>query len=77
MEWTDVSFDARLWLDTLGSFSPTVRAEARELKGRLPAEYGEDGTAYFNADDLRKIAESFNEAADWLDKRAAAAAPDA
>lgn len=72
MKWSDVSYDARAWLDTLGSFSPTVHAPNRELKGYLHDLEGGDGRTYFSAADLRRIAEACTEAADWLDKRAAA-----
>ena len=74
MEWTDVSEDARDWLEMLGHFSPTVHAQNRELKGCLHHEDGEDGRTYLDAGDLRNIAAACNEAADWLDKRAAAGA---
>jgi hypothetical protein len=72
MEWSDVSYDARVWLDALGSFGPTVHADRRELKGLVHCEEGEDGRTYLDADELRKIAAAFTEAADWLDNRAAA-----
>ena len=70
MEWSEVSYDARMWLDQLGSFGPTVHAGRRELKGCLPCADGDDGRTYLDSDELRKIAAAFTEAADWLDKRA-------
>ena len=73
MEWTDVSKDARDWLEMLGNFGPTVRASQRELKGCVNSDHGEDGRVYLNSDDLRKISAALVEAADWLDKRAAVA----
>lgn len=69
MEWTEVSAEARHWLEMLGHFGPTVRAENRELKGYL----GDEGRTYFDSSDLRNIAAAMIEAANWLDKRADAA----
>ena len=71
MDWNDVSVDARDWLKTLGSFSPTVHVAQRELKGYLHSDDGDDGRTYLDSGDLRKIAAACIEAAGWLDKRAA------
>lgn len=70
MEWTDVSEDARDWLEMLGSFGPTANAGNRELKGRVHSDHGEDGRVLLDSGDLRNIAAAMTEAADWLDKRA-------
>lgn len=75
MQWTDVSEDAREWLEMLGNFGPTVHANRRELKGCVHSDHGEDGRVYLDSSDLRNISAALIEAADWLDKRAAAAAP--
>jgi hypothetical protein len=76
MKWPDISEDARSWLKMLGDFGPTAHAKNRELKGYIAADEGEDGRTYLNSRDLREIAASCIEAADWLDKRADAAVPD-
>lgn len=75
MEWTDVSEKARDWMKEIGEFGPTVHAANREVKGRVADENNEFCKAYYTSDELRSLAAACTEVADWLDKRAAAAAP--
>ena len=72
MNWEDVSKTARDTMDELGDFGPTVHADARQVKGYT---LDCDGSAkcYWSSADLRRIAASCIEVADWLDKRAEAA----
>ena len=53
----------------LGNFSPTVRKDDRLVKGYMLDEDG-SGKVYLSSGDLREIAKSCVEVADWLDKRA-------
>lgn len=69
MEWDLLSIKAKSWMMFLGDFGPTVNAKEKTLKGYMHDEDG-GGEAYMTATDLRELAASCNEVADWLDKRA-------
>lgn len=71
MKWEDVSEAAREVMEEMGSFSPTVNASHKMVKGYMHDEEGV-GKCYFDSADLRRIAAGCTEVADWLDKRAAA-----
>lgn len=65
MEWEDLSEYTRVTMEELGDFGPTVNVKNCEIKG-----YMQDGKVYWNSVDLRAIANSCIEVADWLDNRA-------
>lgn len=74
MNWKDdLTQVAQNVMLSLGSFSPTNRAEDAEMKGYMMDEDGESARTYFNSADLRTIAAGCTEVADWLDKQALAA----
>lgn len=66
----EVSENARGWMRTLGNFSPTLNPDYREVKGSMLGEYGDAEKTYFSSKELRELAASCSEVADWLDKRA-------
>lgn len=70
MEWDELSWNARYWMDKLGSFGPIDNKKAKTLKGSTLSEYGEGVKTYWTSQDLRDIADACTEVADWLDKRA-------
>lgn len=72
-EWEKLSSNAHDVMKDLGDFGPTVHAYAREVKGYIRCEDGEDGRTYYDSNDLRRIAEGCLEVACWLDLRAAKA----
>jgi len=61
------------WLKIMGNFSITVRGD--EIKGTLAAEWGQDGTAYFDAQECRGIAAAFAEVANILEQAASCKNP--
>lgn len=65
----DLSKNAKVWMKFLGDFSPTSSEIRKELKGYMHDEGG-GGKVYIDAGELRELAQSCNEVADWLDKRA-------
>ena len=70
MDWDkDISNSAKGTMKFLGDFGPTVHAQSREVKGYMHDDEG-GGKVYLDAGELREIAASCNEVADWLDKRA-------
>ena len=70
MDWDkDISNSAKGTMKFLGDFGPTVHAQNREVKGYMHDDEG-GGKVYLDAGELREIAASCNEVADWLDKRA-------
>lgn len=71
----DISAKARKNMKFLGNFGPTVHEHLRELKGYMSDEDG-GGKVYLDSHDLRELADSCVEVADWLDKRADAIAND-
>lgn len=72
MDWDkDISNSAKGTMKFLGDFGPTVHAQSREVKGYMHDDEG-GGKVYLDAGELREIAASCNEVADWLDKRAEA-----
>ena len=72
MDWDkDISNTAKGIMKFLGDFGPTVHAQNREVKGYMTDDEG-CGKVYLDAGQLREIAASCNEVADWLDKRAEA-----
>lgn len=73
-----MSFDKKLSdnaiekLKFLGSFSPTVNASHKMLKGYMyDCDEGECGRVYLEPSDLMAIASACNEVAEWLEERAA------
>lgn len=77
MEWEDVSTQARSVMKELGNFGPTVNILDRYVKGYTIGAGGESARTYYDSNDLRVIAASCVEVADWLDKRAATLSPNA
>lgn len=72
MDWhNDISNSAKETMKFLGNFGPTINEQSRHVKGYMHDEEG-FGKVYLSACDLREIAASCNEVADWLDKRAEA-----
>ena len=70
MNWKDdISDLSRGWMELLGNFGPTVNEQKRELKGYLHDDEGGD-KAYLDSGELREIAASCIEVANWLDDRA-------
>lgn len=70
MDWDkDISDNAKGTMKFLGFFGPTVHTKRREVKGYMHDDEG-GGKVYLDAGELREIAASCNEVADWLDKRA-------
>lgn len=70
MDWDkDISKAAKAKMKFLGDFGPTVNAQHREVKGYMHDDEG-GGKVYLHASELREIAASCIEVADWLDKRA-------
>ena len=67
---SDISATAKAWMRFIGEFGPTVRADRRELKGRIVDIDGDHVKAYVDSGELRELAASCIEVADWLDKRA-------
>lgn len=70
--WSDLSLGARSWMEQLGDFLPTIHDANREVKGWL---FDADATSnvrktFWHSRDLRMIALSCVEVADWLDRRA-------
>lgn len=70
MNWEqDISEEAKETMKFLGGFSPTVNEKNKEVKGYMLDE--DCGcSVYLSSDELREMAESFIEVANWLDKRA-------
>jgi len=62
IDWQEVSAESREELNSLGSFSPSVRGDL--LKGRFDG----DSDTYFNAADLRSLSDALKEAAEWLER---------
>lgn len=63
------------WMKFLGNFGPTVNVENRQIKGyMLDPDDGEGGKVYLDSNELRALAESCEEMAEWLDARAAPSA---
>lgn len=72
MDWDkDISTEAKGTMKFIGDFGPTVHAQSREVKGYMHDGAG-GGKVYLDAGELRVIAASCIEVADWLDKRAEA-----
>lgn len=69
MEWEELSNTAKATMKFLGDFGPTSNAQNREVKGYMYDDEG-GGKVYLSADELREMAASCIEVADWLDKRA-------
>lgn len=69
----EVTENSRAWMRTLGNFGPTVNPLYREVKGYMLGESGEGEKAYFDSKELRALAASCIEVADWLDARASTA----
>ena len=69
MEWEELSAKAQETMKFLGDFGPTVNAQNREVKGYMHDDEG-GGKVYLSAVELREMAASCIEVADWLDKRA-------
>ena len=65
MEWKDLSESARNTMEELGDFGPTVNPSHCLVKGYINEE-----KTYWDSNDLRTIAKSLVEVADWLEKRA-------
>lgn len=66
----DISSSAKAWMQLIGDFGPTVRADRRELKGMTFDKDGDRVKTYLDSGELRELAASCIEVADWLDKRA-------
>ncbi len=66
----EMSEAAKEALRLLGNFTPTIHAPDRWVKGYVEGEEGAE-KAYYSADDLRRFATGLNDAANWLDTRAA------
>jgi hypothetical protein len=58
------------WMESLGSFGPTVLADRREIKGYTADKDGDLVKTYYDSSELRGLAGACAEVADWLDKRA-------
>lgn len=68
--WEDLSSNARKVMLMLGNFSVTHAGDS--VKGNIPNDEGGDTRVYFDAYDLRQIAEACNEVADVLQSNAQA-----
>ena len=68
-QWKELNPLTLIWMKELGNFSPTVHTSAKEIKGYT---YNDDGGSktYWDSSNLRELASSCNEVADWLDARA-------
>lgn len=71
----DISNIAKAWMKLLGNFGPTVLPERKELKGYTADDCGDQVKTYYDSGELRELAASCQEVADWLDRRAAAQQP--
>lgn len=70
LEWDDIPSNVLREMEWLGSFSPTVNAENREVKGYMIDSDGDGTKVYLSSDDLRHTAAACIYVADWLDARA-------
>jgi len=66
----DISKGAQAWMQLLGNFGPTVHSDKRELKGYTLDGDGDSVKTYYDSGELRDLASSCIEVADWLDRRA-------
>ena len=66
----DISKVALAWMQLIGNFGPTVHADKRELKGYTMDSDGDTVKTYYDSGELRELANSCIEVADWLDRRA-------
>lgn len=73
MKWDSLSNLTLSVMRNMGGFGPTSKPEDRQVKGYTIGPDGEGGKSYYDSGELREIAAACNEAADWLDKRAAIA----
>ena len=71
----DLSITAKQHLSFLGNFGPTTVTANREVKGQLVDEDNCGCTTYLNSTELRDVAVSLLEVAQWLDDRANAPDP--
>lgn len=67
-KWSD---NAAEQMEFLGNFAPTVRPEAKEVKGYMLDKDGDGVRVYLEPGYLRLIASACNEVAEWLEERAA------
>ena len=70
IEWKNLPPSTLAIMKDLGNFGPTVNVKAREVKGYMHHDDGDDMRTYFCSAELRQIAMACNEVAAWLDARA-------
>ncbi len=66
MKWDELSDNARAEMEWLGRFGPTNSKLL--LKGYRLDEDGDEGKAYLNASELRRIAAACLEVAAWMEQ---------